>query len=86
MPGLMTASQRQVYDRLNARIRAAHAAGHLQALAAGYAEGGALYDGQGETDAACFFWTQAYVFALDAGDEHLATTMHERLSIFDRMG
>ena len=67
MPDLMIANERQVYDRLNATIEEAHDDGRLDRLAACYAEGGALYERQGETDAACFFWTQAYIFALDAG-------------------
>lgn len=86
MAALMMATERQVYDALDARIRQAHSAGELQALATSYAKGGALYEGQQETQAACFYWTQAYVFALDAGDDGLALAMHEKLSAFGRMG
>ncbi len=86
MPDLMIASERQVYDRLNAAILEAHDDGRLDRLAASYAEGGALYERQGETDAACFFWTQAYVFALDAGAAPLADRMRDKLRDFGRMG
>ncbi len=86
MPDLMIASERQIYDRLNTSILEAHGAGRLEKLAAGYAEGGALYERQGETDAACFFWTQAYVFALDAGACALAEAMCDKLKSFGRMG
>ena len=85
MPDLMIASERQVYDRLNATIEEAHGNRRLDKLAASYAEGGALYERQGETDAACFFWTQAYIFALDAGAAALADAMREKLNSFGRM-
>ena len=86
MPSLMIASERQAYDRLNATIAAAHDAGRLDSLASSYALGGSLYADQGETDAACFYWTQAYIFALDAGVEPLAEAMHAKLEAFGRMG
>lgn len=86
MPELMIASERQIYDRLNATVEEAHDDGRLDKLAVSYAEGGALYERQGETDAACFFWTQAYVFALDAGAAPLADAMRVKLQAFGRMG
>lgn len=86
MAGLMMATERQAYDALDATIQDAHDAGRLAALAEGYAEGAALYERQGETDAACFFWTQAYIFALDAGIDGLAATMREKLAAHGRMG
>ena len=86
MPPLMIASERQAYDDLDAAIRAAHNAGQLATLAANYAEGGALYEGQGEIDAACFFWTQAYILALDSGRDSLALDMHAKLDACGRMG
>lgn len=86
MEPLMIATERQVYDELDAAIKEAHGAGRLDNLAASYARGAALYERQGETDAACFFWTQAYVFALDAGVEALAEAMHVKLAAFGRMG
>ena len=49
---------------LNARLLAAHAADDRAALVALYAEAA---DQANSTDAACFFLTQAYVFALEKG-------------------
>jgi hypothetical protein len=86
MPGLMMATERQTFDALNARLRADHRLGDLAGLADAYAEGAALYERQGDIDAACFFWTQAYVLALDAGRERLADQMHAKLAGFRRMG
>ena len=86
MPSLMIASERQAYDRLDSAIRDAHGDGRPDILAARYADGGTLYEDQGETDAACFFWTQAYVFALDAGIDDLAEAMRAKLDMFGRMG
>ena len=85
MPDLMVATERQIYDDLNAAILDAHGTGRLDLLATSYARGGTLYERQGETDAACFFWTQAYVIALDAGVDPLADAMHEKLEAFGRM-
>ncbi|MDH3663995.1 MAG: hypothetical protein OEU92_28945 [Alphaproteobacteria bacterium] len=86
MQPLIIATERQVYDELDAAIKEAHDAGRLETLATNYARGGALYERQGETDAACFFWTQAYVFALDAGVDPLAEAMRAKLAAFGRMG
>lgn len=86
MQPLAVVSERQVYDNLDAAIRDAHDAGRLQTLAINYARGGALYARQGESDAACFFWTQAYVFALDCGDEALVEAMRAKLAAHGRMG
>lgn len=85
MPGLMIATERQVFDRLEAAIQADFQAGNLADLAKNYAKGAALYERQGEIDAACFFWTQAYVLALDAGVDQLATTMSQKLDAHGRM-
>lgn len=79
-------TERQTYTHLDSSIRAAHAAGRLDRLAAGYAESATLYERQGEIDAACFFWTQAYVIALDAGIDSLADGVKAKLIAFGRMG
>ncbi len=63
---------------LDARLLAAHAAGDAAALAALYAEAGDRAEARGAVDAACFFLTQAYVFALEAGHA-AAATLHARL-------
>ena len=39
---------------------------------------------QGAEGAAAFFFTQAYVLALDAGDEAAATALHARLVALGR--
>lgn len=54
--------------RLDARLIAAHQAGDWVRLVDLYAEAGALADAAGDVDAACFYVTQAYVFALQADD------------------
>lgn len=86
MPDPMITTERQVYDALDAAIKDAHDRGQIDVLATSYARGGALYERQGETDAACFFWTQAYVLALDAGVGPLADAMHGKLTACGRMG
>lgn len=86
MSGLMIATERQIFDALETSIQTDHAAGNLADLARHYADGAALYEGQGEVDAACFFWTQAYVLALDAGIDALVQAMHAKLDRFGRMG
>ena len=50
---------------LDARLLAAHAAGDLGALVGLYAEAAEAAD---TVDAACFYLTHAYIFALDTGD------------------
>jgi len=86
MQSLMMATERQVYDALEAAIRAYHLSDNRTGLAETYAKGAALYERQGETDAACFFWTQAYVLALDAGADQLAGAMFHELEKRGRMG
>ena len=49
---------------LDARMIAAHEAGDLSALIELYTQAA---DVANDTDAACFFLTHAYVFALEAG-------------------
>jgi len=61
--------------QLEEAILAAHAAGDRRALAALYARAADSLD---DLDAACFFLTQAYVFALEAGAPESAP-LHARL-------
>lgn len=65
-------------DALDARLLAAHAAGDRPALAALYREAGEMSERQGKIDAACFFFTHAYVFALELGLDE-AEDLHRRL-------
>ena len=60
---------------LNARLLAAHAADDRPALVRLYTEAA---DTTPDTDAACFFLTHAYVFALEIHDA-CAPTLHARL-------
>lgn len=66
--------------RLEEAILAAHAAGDRRALAALYARAA---DSLTDLDAACFFLTQAYVFALEAGAPE-AAPLHARLKAHGR--
>lgn len=61
---------------LNARLIAAHEAGNKAGLVALYTEAADQTD---HHDTACFFLTQAYIFALDAGDP-AAAALHHRLA------
>lgn len=54
---------------LEDRLAAAHEAGDLPALVAVYTDAA---DRAADMDAACFFLTHAYVFALEAGDARAA--------------
>ena len=86
MATVVAMTERETFAQLDGRIRAAHTDGRLDRLATGYAESAALYERQGEIDAACFYWTQAYVIALDAGIDGLADGMKAKLTAFGRMG
>lgn len=66
--------------RLEQAILAAHEAGDRRALAALYASAAERLD---DLDAACFFLTQAYVFALEAGAPE-AAPLHARLKAHGR--
>jgi hypothetical protein len=57
---------------LHQRMLRAHMEGEAGLLPALYLEAARLREAQGDTDAACFFYTHAYVYALDAGDEVIA--------------
>ena len=67
---------------LDAAILAAHAGeggtGDGARLAALYTSAADMAEADGRIDAACFFLTQAYVFALDHGDA-AAPALHARL-------
>jgi hypothetical protein len=65
-------------NALDAALLAAHAARDELALARLYACAADAAEARGETDAACFFLTQAYVFALCAGAAE-ADALHARL-------
>ena len=54
---------------LDAALIAAHEAGQTIELITLYTRAADRLEAKDETDAACFMLTQAYVFALDAGDD-----------------
>ncbi len=54
-------------QQIDAELIAAHERGDGPTLAGLYEAAAGLRDEQGDVDAACFFLTQAYVFALEAG-------------------
>jgi hypothetical protein len=61
---------------LEAEILDEHGRHDSWRLAALYLDGAEERLGLGEEAAAAFFFTQAYVFALDGGDEETAATAH----------
>lgn len=63
---------------LDAALLEAHAAGDGARLVALYASAADMAEADGRIDAACFFLTQAYVFALDT-DDGAAPALHARL-------
>lgn len=63
---------------LDAALLAAHAAGDEAALVRLYALAGDAAEAAGNTDAACFYLTHAYVFALATGAAG-AGALHARL-------
>lgn len=52
---------------LDAALLDAHAAGDGPRLASLYDEAADRFSAAGDIDAACFYWTQALIFALEAG-------------------
>ena len=65
-------------EELNTAILAAHAAEDRARLVGLYALAADQAEARAEIDAACFFLTQAYVFALETGDA-MAADLHRRL-------
>ena len=66
------------HGELDAALISAHMAGDREALVGLYHRAGLGEQAAGEIDAAAFFFTQAYVFALEAGDAR-AASLRERL-------
>ena len=69
---------------LDAALLDAHAAGDSARLAALYGKAASRFNETGDIDAACFYWTQALVFALEAGLDE-AGDYAERLRRLGRM-
>ena len=70
-------------DALDASLLAAHARGDGPALAELYARAADRCEAEGALDACCFYLTQAYVFALEAGLE-TADLLRGRLIAYGR--
>lgn len=65
-------------ELLEEELLAAHANRDLHRLARGYARAADLAELGGQVDQACFFLTQGWIFALEAGDP-LSDTLKARL-------
>jgi hypothetical protein len=70
-------------ESLDAALLAAHRADDRARLSALYAEAGDRREAEGRIDAACFYLTHAYVFALDVGLP-AAGALHQRLKAYGR--
>lgn len=75
--------QEQSDEDLDAAIMAAHRRNEPAALARLYGKAAAEREAAGDVDAACFYYTQAYVFALSAG-LNVAADFNERLAFHGR--
>lgn len=71
-------------QELDARLLAAHATGHAPVLAALYSEAADAAAARGDGDAAGFFLTHAFVYALEAGVSE-AQGLHARLKELGRI-
>jgi len=70
-------------NTLDASMLAAHAAGDMQALVRLYKQAANRREADADIDAACFYLTHAYVFALDIGHDD-ALDLHKRLKRYGR--
>lgn len=70
-------------ESLDAALIAAHEAEDLALLTTLYQEAADAAERAGKTDAACFYLTHAYVFALQSGSD-VARALNERLSELGR--
>lgn len=61
-----------VHQALETKILHAHEVGDKAALIEGYGRAAMIAEGEGEIDAACFFATYAYIYALEAGHDDRA--------------
>jgi hypothetical protein len=62
-------------DLLEAALLAAHERDDKAALVSLYHDAGAIKELMGNINAACFYFTQAYVFALETGDPASASLL-----------
>ncbi|NNJ76168.1 MAG: hypothetical protein HKP56_13535 [Anderseniella sp.] len=71
-------------QRLRRDMLQAHEQDDLAALPALYLVAAQLRESQDDIDAACFFYTHAYVYALDCGDREIADKARNRLQCHGR--
>jgi len=71
-------------DALNTQILSAHENEDFELLATLYEQAGGMAETRGEIDEACFFYTTAYVFALDTGQKPKAQSLHTKLVGYGR--
>ena len=76
--------QTERYADLNLEILLNHALGRLDELVRLYRLAGHRAEGAGRTDEACFFFTQAYVYALESGDTSRANALKATLKAYGR--
>ena len=69
---------------LDRRIKAAHAADDRAALSTLYLKAGELKEAEGDIAAACFLYTQAYVFGLDSRAVEARDLAHAKLVRYGR--
>lgn len=70
--------------RLQRDMLQAHDQNDLKALPPLYLAAAQLRESQGDIDAACFFYTHAYVYALDCGDREVADEARSSLKTHGR--
>jgi len=76
-------SQASRTEDLHNRLMSAHDARDLSLLSELYTEAAGLAENEGDIDRCCFFLTQAWVFAMDAGDPK-AIPLKARLVAYGR--
>ena len=75
--------QRVDQDELDRALLEAHGRHDVDALTTLYSEAAALRESEDDIDAACFYLTQAFVFALENGSSQ-AKMLNERLVSYAR--
>ena len=71
-------------NSLNEKLIRAHKENNLADLVYLYTRAGDVSEAANDIDAACFYLTHAYVFALDSGSEQ-AIELHRRLLQYGRV-
>jgi len=72
-------------DALNTRVLAAHAAGATEELMQLYERAALQLEAQGDNPSAMFFFTQAYVHALEFGNAEVTARLYEKLRAAGRV-